>query len=384
MRRLRAGNDLAEVVGEKLGLREVLLRRLPQEKERHHMTHKVAVIGAGMAGLSCASRLTELGHHVQVFEKSRGFGGRMSTRRTEAWECDHGAQYFTATDPDFRVAVDEWIQQGVAAPWSPRLRVIGGRPVPSEENSDANAERGANASAASSAAAAATERFVGTPRMTSPGQWLACALDAKTDTRVASIRSNPSGWALLDVEGTVIGGDFDAVVLAIPAPQIPPIVVHHPPAWMTAVQAVEMLPCWALMAEVDPSITATFDAAFVNVGPLSWIANNSSKPGRGKAPMWTIHASPQWTKAHLLDAPEKIVPVLLEAFSEHTGLRVVNATAHRWLYSLPATKTQIETELDCLWDPALGLGACGDWLLGGKVQGAWRSGKACAERIAAR
>ena len=39
---------------------------------------QVAIIGAGMAGLTCASRLAEAGHDVAVFDKGRGPGGRMA------------------------------------------------------------------------------------------------------------------------------------------------------------------------------------------------------------------------------------------------------------------------------------------------------------------
>ena len=60
---------------------------------------KVAVIGAGIAGLSCAIQLQKFGFEVELFEKSRGPSGRMSTRQGKDWVADHGAQYFTARDP---------------------------------------------------------------------------------------------------------------------------------------------------------------------------------------------------------------------------------------------------------------------------------------------
>ena len=65
------------------------------------MSHSIpslpsAIIGAGLAGLSCAQALLLAGHTVHVFDKSRGPSGRMSTRRAEGaagpWQCDHGAQ----------------------------------------------------------------------------------------------------------------------------------------------------------------------------------------------------------------------------------------------------------------------------------------------------
>ena len=56
---------------------------------------KIAVIGAGITGLHLARQLSDV-FDVTVFEKSRGLGGRMCARRTEAHQFDHGAQYFTA------------------------------------------------------------------------------------------------------------------------------------------------------------------------------------------------------------------------------------------------------------------------------------------------
>ncbi|HQY71364.1 MAG TPA: FAD-dependent oxidoreductase, partial [Pseudomonadales bacterium] len=52
---------------------------------------RVAIIGAGIAGLSCATHLVQHGCTVSLFDRSRGPAGRMSTRRGEGWQCDHGA-----------------------------------------------------------------------------------------------------------------------------------------------------------------------------------------------------------------------------------------------------------------------------------------------------
>ena len=77
----------------------------------------IAVIGAGLAGLSCARHLQDAGCRVTVFDKARGPGGRMSTRRGDDWQCDHGAQYFTVRDNRFRDEVARWETAGVAALW---------------------------------------------------------------------------------------------------------------------------------------------------------------------------------------------------------------------------------------------------------------------------
>ena len=53
----------------------------------------IAIIGAGMTGVVCARNLKDAGYETIIFEKSRGIGGRMATRRTsEGLQFDHGAQ----------------------------------------------------------------------------------------------------------------------------------------------------------------------------------------------------------------------------------------------------------------------------------------------------
>src|SRR3954469_23910742 len=109
-----------------------------------HEPFHIAVVGAGIAGLSCATALQHAGYRVSVFDKSRGPAGRMSTRRGDDWQCDHGAPFFTAADPGFRAEVARWERADAAAPWYPELRRI---------DADGFAMR-----------AEPLERFVGTPR----------------------------------------------------------------------------------------------------------------------------------------------------------------------------------------------------------------------------
>ena len=95
---------------------------IPASNDARH----VAVIGAGIAGLSCATRLQQAGLKVSLFDKNRGPAGRMSTRQGDGWQCDHGAQYFTARHPAFRSEVARWQEAGVAGVWAPKLLMIEG------------------------------------------------------------------------------------------------------------------------------------------------------------------------------------------------------------------------------------------------------------------
>ncbi|MFM7966680.1 MAG: NAD(P)/FAD-dependent oxidoreductase [Betaproteobacteria bacterium] len=319
--------------------------------------NSVAIIGAGIAGLSCASALQQAGIRVRVFEKSRGVGGRMSTRRSGGWECDHGAQYFTVSDDLFAKTVAQWCSVGAAAVWNPRLAVLGG------ERLATRAEK--------------IVRYVGTPHMTSPANTIAQAIAIQISTTVCEIKRQVSGWKLNTVEWGWLDETFGYVILAIPQPQVAALIKGTEVSWERILNEVEMLPCWALMAQVESGLRAEFDAAFVNQGPLGWICYNSHKPQRGSEDTWLAHATAAWSKEHLELAAEQVLEILSSEFEDLTGLGIRSGSVHRWRYaqSLSALRTRY------LLDDQIALGACGDWTNGDKVEGAWLSGYHLARAI---
>ena len=317
----------------------------------------IAVIGAGIAGLSCATALQRAGLNVSVFEKSRSAAGRMSTRRGDDWQCDHGAQYFTARQPDFRGEVNRWLQAGTAAPWTPRLQVLGG--------------------AAGHVADPLVERFVGLPRMTAPARLMAETLALTTQTTIVQVKHRVDGWQLQTAEHGWLDQRFDAVLLAVPAPRVVPLLEQASPQLAGLAASATMRGCWALMLRFHARVELPFDAAFVNKDALRWIARDSSKPGRTGPETWLLQASAEWSEAHMELDVDAVTAKLLQAFRELGAPAPQACTAHRWRYA------NAESVLDqgCAWQGSDGLGLCGDWLNGGKVEGAWRSGRLLAGRV---
>ncbi|MFN3376139.1 MAG: NAD(P)/FAD-dependent oxidoreductase [Burkholderiaceae bacterium] len=321
----------------------------------------VAVVGAGLSGLACAAAVEAGGWTVRVFDKSRGPSGRMSTRRGQGWQCDHGAQYFTARDPDFRAVVARWQQAGVAALWIPRIASWDGTQWRSPST--------------------ALDRFVGTPRMTAPAGWLAQQLahPVQTSTTVRALSRDGDRWALDTLEHGRLAERFDHVVLAMPAPQAKVLCAPVAPALAALAESARMRGCWALMLQYGSPLALPVDAAFVNAGPLRWVARDSAKPGRTGAETWLLHANPEWSEAHIEDAPEAAAAALIEAFTALGAPAPDKWTAHRWRYA----DTEVPLECGHGWDATSGLGVCGDWLAGGKVEGAWRSGCSLASALLA-
>jgi renalase len=318
---------------------------------------RIGVVGAGIAGLSAALALKTAGHHVVVFEKARGPGGRVATREMRGMEMprgmaggalafDHGAQYFTVRDDRFSAQVAEWERDRVVAKWT-------GRVVTFDDEGWEDVDEG-------------TDRYVGTPGMSAIGAALAAGLDITYGERIASLQP------VLDA--------FDHVIVAAPPAQVAPLVAHVP-ALAGKIAGVIMKPSWTVMAAFEETVAARFDAAFVNGSALGWIARNTSKPKRDwKVDAWVLQATTAWSAAHVDDRPDDVGAFLMEAFEDlvRAGLpRAFYATVHRWRHATA--------------DPPLAVGAihdvesritvCGDWCLGARIEDAYLSGIAAASYV---
>lgn len=304
-----------------------------------------AIIGAGMSGLACADALSDAGHSVALFDKGRGPGGRMSTRRlaTPLGEAsfDHGAQYFTVRDPGFARCVSDWGKRGIAVPWP---------------------EAGADA-------------WVGVPGMNAVIKEMAAPHSVIWDSLVSSIARKRGLWWLADKEAET--GPFDAVILAVPAEQAAAILSLHDFQMARTALIARSQPCWTGMFAFDRPLEG-LPPILRQTGDIAWAARNSAKPGRSGPESWVVQASAAWSSSWLEASQEDVSAMLHAAFSKACGQAVpspVAAVSHRWRFALSAG-----TGEGALWNPVIGLGVCGDWLLGPRVECAWLSGRMLARR----
>jgi len=319
----------------------------------------VAVIGAGLAGVTAAFQLSEAGLSVRVFDKARGPGGRMSTRRNGTREFDHGAQYFTAKENAFRSAVDSWVAKGIVAPWTGEIvKINNGSVEPTRER---------------------TERFVAVPRMSSLCRSYSEALDVEYQTVVSKVARSGGTWEVF-AQGDSLG-EFQHVVITTPPAQAVPLLVDAPQI-ASEVQSIEMAPCLAVMVSFGAPVTADWSGAFVSDSPLSWIARNSSKPGRPKGESWVLHASPEWSNDNFDKDPEQVAEALVNEFFRATGCSGVDSEStetHRWRYA----KTKNPLGSGYLYESEMGIGVCGDWCRGDRVEDAYLSARYLAEHLIA-
>jgi predicted NAD/FAD-dependent oxidoreductase len=323
---------------------------------------QIAIIGAGLSGLVLARELKGRAA-VTVFEKSRGTGGRMATRRAGPYRFDHGAQYFTARSAAFNRFLQPLIAQGVVAAWDATFVELDRQRVLSQRHWDMS-----------------FPHYVAVPAMNQLGRHLAAGLDVRLRQQVAGLEYGAGRWQLFDEHDASLG-HFDWVVSTAPAAQsallLPPSFAGH-----ATVEAARMVGCHALMLGFSDTLPIPWQAALIRAADISWISVNSSKPGRPGAFSLVVHATNAWSEAHMEDDEAQVRTHLLEQASEVIGHDLSQADqrmVHRWRYANIGRQHGERS----LLDTERRLAACGDWCVHGRVEGAFTSASDLAARFSA-
>ena len=339
----------------------------------------IAILGAGLSGLTCARQLQQAGWTVRVFDKGRGVSGRMSLRRVlneaslqseTALQFDHGAQYFTARSSEFQQQVERWLAAGVVAEWSgPFVLLDHGSCGPDPGQGDS--------------------RYVGTPGMNAICKQLAEELPHVTcSVRIEQLIPAEIGWRLQgvnlrDQSAWSPSETFAAVVSTLPAPQAC-VLLPEACSFRDSLLQARMAPCWCVMVEFAERLPVEWGGAFVQNSPLRWVARDSSKPGRhAEQECWVLHASPAWSLQNLELTAAQAEADLLTAFATDLGRHrsalppLRRISSHRWRYAIPENPF----EVGCLHDDQHRLLACGDWSSSARIEGAFLSGLAAAQSV---
>ncbi|WP_110185966.1 NAD(P)/FAD-dependent oxidoreductase [Pokkaliibacter plantistimulans] len=331
-------------------------------KNNEFSAKRIAVIGAGMAGAVAARELHDAGHHVEVFDKSRGVGGRLSAKRYEgASGVDLGIPGFTAQGSDFIGWLRELESAGVATAWEPRqaqwmpgegVRLIGGQ-----------------------------RQWVGSPNMHALIKEVLHPLTVHNKVRITDIESHRHHLTPVSEESSY--GNFDFIVVALPAPQAEPL-LHSSPALQEYSRRVKPSPCWALAVELATPSTQPFDWLDIQGHRvLGRLVRDSAKPGRQHpGEIWTLYANRRWSVDEVSASKEDVISAMGVAFARFMDIPekdVKPLMAHRWLY---AQHTPVG-DAPSYFDYQRKLAVCGDWLAGEGMEGAWVSGMSCAASVIA-
>ncbi len=317
---------------------------------------EIAIIGAGISGLMAATYLAEKGRNSVLFDKGRGPGGRMNSRRFGKFRLDHGAQFFTVRDHRFEKYVHRWEQARVAKIWCKGFSLTGdGHP-----------------------------RFCGTEGMSSIPKWLAGQLDVRTGQIVKSVQLVNQSWQL-DFEAfpSVCA---DQLLMTSPVPQSIALLetgqVELASSTRNYLNVISYDPCIAMMVlPKHPLYMPEHGGWQINEEPLQFVADNQLKglPNPGQA--LTFHLGPQASTEHWESEPEQLIGLVKgELRRRGKELEIGDMQVHRWRYSQP---TVLHEESFLVAEGVPNLVFAGDAFAGPKIEGAALSGLSAAEALLA-
>lgn len=268
---------------------------------------RLAILGAGVAGLAAAWALRDAPVDITLFEKSRGVGGRAATRGREGVRYDHGANYFTLHPERVRRVIAEGLPvEDLVQISRPVLPYPVETSPPVEEHIPArwNYRHGISQLAKLLATASSAELVL--------------------QTRIERLTREPGGWALI-AEGEHLHGPFDAVLLTAPAPQsatlleasdMEPGLRYHMTRALRRARYESQL-CFVLGYKTS-SLSDEPWYARVDVSrqhPVVWAAFENAKPGHVPEGQQILLAqmAPAWSTRHYLESFEELLPDVLEA-----------------------------------------------------------------------
>ena len=307
----------------------------------------LAIAGSGLSAIFTALTIkSQLDTNIVIFDKARGLGGRLATRRAENGKFDHGAQYFdisTLLDvPEIQTLLDEKI-------------------ISSNNNSD---------------------KFFSPGGMTNIAKFLLKGFDVKKEHKLLSI-SEIGGEYSLNFENSqsII---CDDIILSCPMPQTIEILrnskIEYDDSEMDTLTKLEYDPCIVIMVKSKNKISE-YNKELGNMftdQDISWVGDNTLKKVSVEENFYTVQCSPEFSFKHFDLEYDKTNDLLKKELTSIFGKGYEILSNHKWRYSIPKNYYSNSESLVIKNNNFIGL--CGDIFTNGKFDGAVRSGISIADK----
>ena len=310
------------------------------------MSRKVTIIGAGAAGLTCARQLIENGFKVSIFDKSRGTGGRIATRRIENGLFNHGASRI----PDFRYcnSLPENLKKLLET--AVELRVL----IPQDNYYTSFASM---------------KTFI---------TYLSEGLEIKKNTEITSVKRINLGVELSLKNSNKIQVKDSFLILSIPQPQVLNLLNSDFPEISKLIQPAKMFSSVSGLFAFDKALS--LKKSHIENSSIYGFHENSRVGQNLNLDCWTIHSKKNYGKTLSQFDKNQIKNHLLNEFERLASIDFPQpryAEGHRWLYGF----TEKALNENYVFNEPDKIGICGDWCRGNTVLDALISGTSLANKI---
>ena len=317
--------------------------------------NKLTIIGSGFSAGVFSRSIND--KDIIIFDKSRGPGGRSSTRRAEnIGAFDHGLQFIRPKEKKFELFLNNFLNSFIKQ-WD-------GDHICFEESRKIE-----------------HKKYIG---KSGNNDFVKNLINTKVyyQKELISIKKIKDFWLLDFKDGTK--NECEKLVLTIPLEQCKKL---------TETEQLDlkfggvMEPNLTTMVAFDKNLKISGSGfKFNNNSILGWVANESSKLREVNNPnleLWTLQSSLIFAQKNIQEyrlKKEQIMNLMIDEFMNIFNIKninIVHKDIHGWLYAYKLEKF----ENDFFWDKEINLGICGDWMCGSTAESAWRSATGLADQI---
>ena len=309
---------------------------------------KIAIIGTGLSAIFSAIHLrknTDL--EINLFDKARGLGGRLATRRAEGGKFDHGAQYFSIERINNLPEIQMLINEGV---------------INNIEDKDI---------------------YFSPDGMTNIAKKLLIDFNIFKEHKLVSIDKENENYKLFFENGSTFNSDY--IIMSCPMPQSLEILnkskIDYDNNLIKDLEDLSYFPCIVVMikseiklSNLDKHIGTDVDSKYI-----SWIGDNYGKKVSNIENYYTIQCSPEFSYENFENEYDETNEKLKHEMEKIFGSNYQILSNHKWRYSIPKNFYQGDNSLVINQKDFLGL--CGDIFTNGRFDGAITSGLSIADKF---
>jgi renalase len=324
------------------------------------MDKRIAIIGAGIAGLATARVLHNAGVQASIFEKSRGVGGRVNSRFVnETYLFDTGATSIAPRGKSIqRVILDELPTEDLIKIDRPIYTHMNLKPAKGDQSR-------------------MTDRYVYSNGIAQLPKLLSQGLDIRLDHEIDSITKKEGEFIVWEEA-------YDAVVLTAPIPQTARLLWTMDENRPLANSLYR--PCLSLLFGFDAELPDVPYHALLDVEqlhPVTWVSLESVKsPNRapdGKSTL-VLQMSARFSLENYQKSDQWLIETGLQFTKQLFGASFAEAEVamvKKWKYSQPTGLGKFEA----INIPGSNLLVASDGILGARIEDAYECGVRVANLI---
>ena len=320
----------------------------------------VAVIGAGITGATLANLLKKK-VTITIFEKSRGVGGRMATRRADPYQFNHGAQYFKVKNKEFKNFLQPLMLNKIIKPLEAnQIEILNKKIIKSTKISN-------------------KKYFTAESKMNSVVKYfINNSFSIKLLCKIEKTVKENDKWFVIDSD-QVSYGPYDWLFITIPPYQATEILYDNF-KFLDIIKNIKMRSCYSLMLGFDKIKEFNFDTALFLDEDVAWLFIRKKIFKNKKYYNLLINSSYNFAEKNINSSKDELSDYLIKQVSDILKYDLNNfkhKALHFWKYAM----SEKNNNLGSLIDEDLKVVVCGDWCMNGRIEGGFLSAKDAANKV---